>query len=752
MKIRRLSKLYGCRIFRHFIWATNMPDFSKFNIIYGWNGSGKTTISRILRDLELGRITEEGTINLLAENPEIPETRILRIPPPIRVFNRDFIEDSVFPIDGGDVKPIFVLGRENVEKEKQLNSLKSDMNVLNESLEKIKNQKDLLDSNLNQHSSDKAKLIKFRLGEHGNYYSSYNRTKYKWRMQRMISGTNHTAHILDDAKQTSLNLKCRVSKKKPISKIKYEESDFTSLKERVVKMLSTSVISQVIASLKDDSEISTWVYEGLDLHRKKNTTECLFCNQPIPEQRISAIENHFNDSYKNFCISLETLEDEIRRALTRVSELEIPDRARFYEQYEEEYGTVLSEVERYRSNVSVYLSSLVSVLSEKKNMPFEHVSMDNDMPPPPDSSALDRVGNLIEKHNATWQNHNAEADKARHLLESAMVAENFKEFVRLDQSVKDCDKDITTTESKIDKLANQIAFLENDILEHLRPAKELNSDLSQYLGHNELQLRVQDRGYIIIRGDAPALHLSEGERTAIALLYFLKSLDDHRFDLKNGVIVLDDPVSSLDAGALFLAHSFIQERTRNAGQLFILTHNFALLRLTCGWFKKLSGQNNKSIGERPAQFYMLNCTFDNKGRSSNIEVMDSLLKDYESDYHYLFEQIWNNSNNTTVSLNNNYSLPNMARRLLEGFFAFSNPGSKSLWKKITDTEFDKVKTTRILRFVNTHSHGAMMLEPENDLSLLGETSDVLSDILDLIKSENEDHFNRMIELVKSTNN
>ena len=753
MKIRRLSKLYGCRIFRNFIWANNIPDFSKFNIIYGLNGSGKTTISRILRDLELCRITEEGTIDLLAEDPEIPQTRIFRIPPPIRVFNQDFITDNVFPVNGGDVPPIFILGKENIEKERRLDSLKSGMNVLEESLEKMKKQRNTFDYDLNQHSTNNARSIKIRLGEHGNSYSNYSKTNYKQRMQRMISENDHTDHILADAKQTALNLQCSVSKKKPISKIKYNEPDFTSLKEQAVAILSTSVISQVITSLKDDSEISTWVYDGLDLHKKKDSTNCLFCNQPIPEQRISAIEHHFNDSYKNFYTSIKTLEDEINLVLACVSELKMPDLARFYEQYEEEYNTVLSEVERYRNNACVYLDSLISILSEKKKMLFDHVHMDNDMSPLPDSSVCDRVDDLIEKHNTTCKTRNAEVDKARQLLESAIIAENFEKFVKLDQNIKDCDNYIKTTESEIDKLAHQITLLENDIMEHRRPVEELNDDLNRYLGHNELQLEIQDHGYIIIRGDAPALQLSEGERTAIALLYFLKSLDDHRFDLEHGVIVLDDPVSSLDAGALFLAHSFIQERTKNAGQLFILTHNFALLRLTCGWFKKLPGQEKKkNTSERPAQFYMLNCTSDMQGRSSNIEVMDSLLKDYESDYHYLFEQIWNNRNRSTISLKNNYSLPNMARRLLEGFFAFSNPGSKSLWTKITDTEFDRVKTMRILRFVNVHSHGAMMLEPENDFSLLGETPDVLSDILDLIKSENEDHFNRMIELVKSAKN
>lgn len=49
-----------------------------------------------------------------------------------------------------------------------------------------------------------------------------------------------------------------------------------------------------------------------------------------------------------------------------------------------------------------------------------------------------------------------------------------------------------------------------------------------------------------MRGDQPALHW---ERTSIAFLYFLKSLKATGFDLEIGIVVIDDPVSGLDANS-----------------------------------------------------------------------------------------------------------------------------------------------------------------------------------------------------------
>ena len=93
-------------------------------------------------------------------------------------------------------------------------------------------------------------------------------------------------------------------------------------------------------------------------------------------------------------------------------------------------------------------------------------------------------------------------------------------------------------------------------------------------------------------------------------------------------------------------------------------------------------------------------------------------------------------------------LPNLARRLLESFLAFRQPHiSGDLWRKMQAVDFDEAKKTQILRFVHSYSHNDLIAEPEHDLSLLSESPNVLSDLLDLIKAQDEAHYKGMIDLI-----
>jgi wobble nucleotide-excising tRNase len=229
----------------------------------------------------------------------------------------------------------------------------------------------------------------------------------------------------------------------------------------------------------------------------------------------------------------------------------------------------------------------------------------------------------------------------------------------------------------------------------------------------------------------------------------LDGSSDRQFDLANGVVVLDDPVSSLDANALYLAFGFIRERTKDAGQLIIFTHNFTFFRQVRNWFHHLPNQNKKDISRRPARFYMLNCVRDGDQRCATICQLDPLLEEYESEYHYLFACIYRaTSSDATGTLEQNYSLPNMARRLLESFLAFRRPEiSGDLWKKMESVDFGEAKKLRILRFLHTHSHSDTVGEPQHDPSLLAEARSVLKDLLELIESEDKAHYDAMVKLV-----
>ncbi len=239
--------------------------------------------------------------------------------------------------------------------------------------------------------------------------------------------------------------------------------------------------------------------------------------------------------------------------------------------------------------------------------------------------------------------------------------------------------------------------------------------------------------------------------SAISLLYFLKSLEDRSFDKSNGTVVLDDPVSSLDGNAIFLAFGLIRERTKGVGQLILLTHDFSLFRQVRNWFHYLPGQRKPDVTQRPARFFMLECSSRSGQRTSALRWVDALLEHYESEYHFLFAsvyRIW--AAPPAMSIADYYHVPNMARRVLEAFLAFKVPqASGELHNALQLVKFDESKKSRVLRFLHTQSHGAD-LNPGHDPTVLGECRAVLEDMLALMRSLDEDHFSAMVQLVAPT--
>ena len=301
--------------------------------------------------------------------------------------------------------------------------------------------------------------------------------------------------------------------------------------------------------------------------------------------------------------------------------------------------------------------------------------------------------------------------------------------------------------------------MERAILEHRRPADELTEELRAYLGRDELRFEVKGTGYALTRGGQPVSHLSEGERTAIAFLYFLKSLQDKSFDVMNGIIVIDDPVSSLDANALFSAFGYMKERTKQAGQLFILTHSFPFFRNVKNWFNHINKHRKKlKLEAHPARFFLLGSRRHTDGtRTSHLGPLDKLLEQHESEYQYLFKRVHDEAHRTdVVPLEHHYGVPNVARRLIEAFLAFRFPETSGdlgprLDRVVDQYGYDAAKKTRIQRLLNTYSHAEALLEPEHDLSLLSETQPVLVELLELMRLVDKDHYEGLEKLVTPAN-
>lgn len=180
MAIQRILRLRRPGVFHDFSWPSNLLNFGRYNLIYGWNGSGKTTISKVFRDLELRKAPESGGVTLSINGSNIKETDFPDTTQPIRVFNRDFVAENVFPFHGVDVPPILVVGKESIGKQKEVERLKTKLSEIDEALDKTRKEKYNRENQLDKHCIDTAKLIKETLRSSGNNpYNNYDKSNYR---------------------------------------------------------------------------------------------------------------------------------------------------------------------------------------------------------------------------------------------------------------------------------------------------------------------------------------------------------------------------------------------------------------------------------------------------------------------------------------------------------------------------------------------------------------------------------------------
>ena len=99
----------------------NMSGLSKFNFFYGSNGSGKTTITRVIADEEafpVCKVTWTGGTKLQT-----------------MVYNRDFVTKNFSP--SAELKGIFTLGEKNVDTLNKIAAAKGELDTFTKTIETL---------------------------------------------------------------------------------------------------------------------------------------------------------------------------------------------------------------------------------------------------------------------------------------------------------------------------------------------------------------------------------------------------------------------------------------------------------------------------------------------------------------------------------------------------------------------------------------------------------------------------------------
>lgn len=179
----------------------------------------------------------------------------------------------------------------------------------------------------------------------------------------------------------------------------------------------------------------------------------------------------------------------------------------------------------------------------------------------------------------------------------------------------------------------------------------------------------------VTRDGRSAYNLSEGECSLIAFCYFIAKLEEPESQGKELIIYIDDPISSLDGNHIFfmfsLIESLIAKAIRNTDgtnsyrykQLFISTHNLDFLK----YLKRLSMPGNNHGGN---QHFI-----ERNGAASQLSLMPSYLKEYVTEFNYLFHQIHKCKNPAGPNDSHEpfYGFGNNLRKFLEAYLFFKYP-------------------------------------------------------------------------------
>ncbi len=730
--LRKIKELKKYRFFQNYKWdEDNCKLFKKYNLIYGWNGCGKTTLCDFYRDLEAGILSEdEASFSLMFENGAsgnviIDQNKIGTIPYRFKVFHQNYIQENISNVDA--VKHIFSVGKEQAEKISDVKRMRTEIKEQEAKVKRIASEIETLTQEFDRYKTSKARDIK----ESAMYSNAYNKNKYYESYQKL---TQKKELPENDYQAALVAVRTQMMPSIPLFEIAFIQS---TVKEYISDILRQTPVNNTIESLKQNASVGDWVERGLSLHDETKSEVCLFCGSIIPHHRLEALREHFNTSYKE-------LSDKIVSAIallnTKYQQFEkimvdLPNNALLYPELQQEYSELYKIAESLCEQYKSVISNVISILEKKKGdminnelvIEFEETVDELSF----DYSVFEKILALLESHNKKTSAFEESKKQAQTKIEEHLVSRFYDEMKEWERRISDKTTERKTQSDILISKQETITTLEREIRNSQIPADAINRDIAFIMGRAELVFTNSDLGYQIKRNGKRAANLSKGEENAIALIYFFNTLLDVESDASNTIIVLDDPISSFDSNFYYNAIGYIREKSQYVGQVFIFTHKFALLKD----FSLMFGENtNQYIIQR----------LENSPQMVNL---DSLISQYHDEYAYLFKKIYEFVKNPPSDTSEYLQYPNMARRVLEGFLTFKLPSSDTMVNKVLELENNRESSTvrAIMRILNNHSHLRVIPSAEftDDIDSISALPDTLNNLMEFIKFHDKRHYDTL---------
>ena len=748
MKIKKIKKVRNFGTFDNFQWQSSCQEFEQYNFFYGWNYSGKTTLSRIFRCLETKTQHPDfpnAEFSLETDNGNITQRSISK-DYPIRIFNEEFVEDNFqWNSEIAEIEPVLILGKEIKDLEIMAEKLQKDKKKKEKILEESEEKEKRIERELNDSLTDKATEVRNILKITNP--REFDKNKLEDRIKIIKDSYQKYIILPDDEKEKVRNL--YESKKPDEVTFEYPPLKFSTYISEVKNILSQKVTAQqIIEKLKTYPKLSDWVKEGIELHQ--NEKVCQFCGNLLPSDLFERLNKHFSHGFDNLMKQINCKEDEILNHIKEIKNISFPDKARLFENMQNEYESKLNNLTTLKNGYIQILQDLNKELNRKKESPFDSLEqrelLDNTTKL---ENVIKEIKTNIDTHNLKVDSFEIEKQKAKVKLINHFTAEFIinKDYFKIQSEIKKNNNNIQTLRPEIDTLVEEIKNINSQIKKEAIGADKINEYLKQFFNDGKLKVQLTENSkYKLYRNNQIAKNLSTGEKNIISLIYFFAKLEETDFNFNNAVIFLDDPVSSLDNNHIFKVYAFINEKLKDCKQFFITTHNFDFFNL----LKDLSRYDLKNKGN----FYLVKKIKNQTGEFSCIENLPNILLCFKSEYNYLFSILKSfNEIDDKSNFELLYLLPNVVRRFFEAYLFMKYPDGKKFDSKaktfLKDTNISNKQN--ILKLIDEYSHEE---NPEHSQKFpdIEEVENAVSFILETIEEKDKEHYKALCESLKNNSN
>lgn len=636
-----------------------LSNLKEVNYIYGANGSGKTTISRILNNP-----TFYPSCNVIWENGNKL---------PILVYNKDFVDEH-FSVSE-TLKGVFTLGKNSIDLQNSVNQKK----LL---IETLISEKTALEVCLRGEDNLGGKQKELELLENDCCNTFWNKGMLpcKETFRDCLSGFRSKKNLF---KEKIIELSSLLpSNSSDIEELRmrynqlYAETPILVNTIQLIDTASLNVYEQNIILTKkiigcEDIDISSmikklensdWVRSGIQYY-DKNDGVCPFCQQRAGASLRKSLSDYFDETFEQDITALKLLYEGYKN---KAEEIHFSVQTLL----ESNNKFIYQELLKHKLEVfSRLIQNNLIQIKNKINEPSLSVELEST------SSVLMELNTCIKEANDKIIKNNQivaniETEKKSltddvwiyilHLLETDITSYQYnkknldKAIDSITQQILQKSKDIACEKTALEELEKKITSVQ--------PTCDQINKLLRSFGFLSFSLQVvENNSYRIVRSDGSLATetLSEGEKNFLTFLYFYNLINGSLTSSGTGinkVVVFDDPISSLDNEVLFIVSSLIRNIINNTNnkfdnikQIFVLTHNIY-------FHKEVSFKKKQQKNKRKISFWIIKKR-DNHSIINGYGNENPII----SSYNALWLEI-------KADKPNPIALPNSMRRILENYF------------------------------------------------------------------------------------